>query len=96
MKLVHFRQILLPAEGFVLRLRSGYRGRLESFRGGQGHGSIRLFHGNRLKRGLNRKGKALGITWGEVIKILIPRFSGIRPTREMGPEDIFAKPINES
>jgi len=80
----------------VLRLCSGGRWRLESFTGSQGHGIIRLFHRIRLTRNLNRMRKALGITWGGVIRILILGFSEIRPTREMGPGDMFEQPISES
>lgn len=87
--------MLLPGEGFVLRLCSGGRWRLESFTSSQGHGIIRLFHRIRLMRNLNRI-RALGITWGRVIRILIPGLSEIRPTREMGPGDMFAQPISES
>ena len=80
----------------MLRLCSGGRWRLESFTGSQGHGIIRLFHRIRLTRNLNRMRKALGITWGGVIRILILGFSEIRPTREMGPGDMFEQPISES
>lgn len=76
------------------------RGRPESFRGGQGYRSTRLetfsFLEIGLQKGLNRKRNALGITWGNVLMILIPRPSGIRPSRERGPGSRLAKPVSKS